>query len=71
MLVCRASGDYDTPFQAGHSVMQGRPLSVKLFNILVDVVAREWMRILPDESVLEEEAIEKIMATFFCNLLCR
>jgi hypothetical protein len=43
---------------------QGGPLSAKLFNILVDAVAREWLRILWDESELEEEAIEMLMATF-------
>ena len=65
MLVCRASRNYGTPFQTGHSVTQGKPLSAKLFNILVDPFVREWMRILRDESELEEEAIELIMATFF------
>jgi hypothetical protein len=65
VLVCRASGNYSTLFQAGRGVTQGRPLSAKLFNILVDAVAREWMWILWDESELEEEAIKKLMATFF------
>ena len=65
VLVCRASGNYGVPFQAGRGVTQGRPLSAKLFNILVDAVAREWMQILWDESELEEEAIELRMATFF------
>ena len=65
VVVCRASGNYSTPFQAGRGVTQGRPLSAKLFNILVDAVAREWMWILWDESELEEEAIKQLMATFF------
>ena len=65
VLVCRASGNYGVPFQAGRSVMQGRPLSAKLFNILVDAVAREWLWILLYESELEEEAIELLMATLF------
>ena len=47
---------------------QGGPLSAKLFIILVDVVAREWLRILRDESELEEEAIELLLATFFAIL---
>jgi hypothetical protein len=42
IMVCRGSGYYGTPFKAGHGVTQGRPLSAKLFNILVDAVIREW-----------------------------
>ena len=29
-----------------HGVTQGGPLSAKLFNILVDAVVREWMRLM-------------------------
>jgi hypothetical protein len=65
VLVCKASGNYGVPFQAGRGVTQGGPLSAKLFNILVTVVAREWLRILRDVSELEEEAIELLLATFF------
>jgi hypothetical protein len=43
VLVCQASGNYGSPFCAGCSMMQGRPLSAKLFNILVDAVAKEWV----------------------------
>ena len=43
VLVCRASGNYSMPFQAGRGVTQGGPSSAKLFNILVDAVAREWL----------------------------
>jgi hypothetical protein len=46
-------------------VTQGGPLSAKLFNILVDAVAREWVRQLWEESELEEEVITKLMAAFF------
>ncbi len=35
--VCRASGNYGTPFKAGRGVTQGGPLSVKLFNVVVCV----------------------------------
>ena len=41
IMVCRASGNYGTPFKAGRGVTQGGPLSAKLFNILVDAVTRE------------------------------
>ena len=36
--VCQTSGNYGTPFKAGHGVTQGGPLSAKLFTILW------WMR---------------------------
>jgi hypothetical protein len=38
IMVCRASGNYG---KAGCGVTQGGPLSAKLFNILVDAVARD------------------------------
>jgi hypothetical protein len=44
VLVCQVSGNYGSPFCAGCGVMQGGSLSAKLFNILVDAVAREWVR---------------------------
>jgi hypothetical protein len=44
---------------------QGRPLSAKLFNILVDADAREWVPQLREESDLEEAAITELMAAFF------
>ena len=65
VLVCRASGNYGLPFQAGRGVTQGGPLSAKLFNILVDAVAREWVQLLRDERELKEEAVDQLLATFF------
>jgi hypothetical protein len=44
---------------------QGGPLSAKLFNILVDAVAREWVWQLWEESELEEAVIMELMAAFF------
>jgi len=41
--VCRASGNYGTPFKAGRDVTQGGPLSAKFFHIMVDVVVQKWM----------------------------
>jgi hypothetical protein len=68
VLVCRASGNYGSPFCAGRCVMQGGPLSTKLFNILVDAVAREWVRQLQEESELEEAVITEL-GCYFCDLL--
>jgi hypothetical protein len=40
--ICRASGNYGTPFKSGRGVTQGGPLLAKLFNVVVDAVVREW-----------------------------
>ncbi len=56
-------------FCAGRGVTQGRPLSAKLFNILVNTVAREWVRQLREESE-QEEAYNRTNGCFFCDLLC-
>jgi hypothetical protein len=64
-MVCRASVNYGTPFQAGRGITQGGPLSAKLFNVLVDAVAQEWLRELREGSVLESDKIDRLMATFF------
>jgi hypothetical protein len=64
-MVCQASVDYGTPFQAGSGITQGGPLSAKLFNVLVDAVAREWLRELREGSALEPDKIDRLMATFF------
>ncbi len=45
--------------------MQSGPLSAKRFDILVNAVAREWVRQLREESELEEAAITEIMAAYF------
>jgi hypothetical protein len=58
-------GNYGSPFCAERGVMQGGPLSAKLFNILVDAVTREWVQQLWEESELEEAAITELMAAFF------
>jgi hypothetical protein len=63
--VCRSLGNYGVPFKAGRGVTQGALLSAKLFNILVDAVVREWLRLLRDEMVMEEEELDEMMATLF------
>ena len=50
--VCQARDNYGRLFQAGRGVTQGGPLSAKLFNILVDAVAREWRM----EEIYERDA---------------
>ncbi len=65
MHVCRASGNYGAPFKAGSGVTHGGPLLVKLFNVIVDAVVRKWLRLLREETVMEEEELDETMATLF------
>jgi hypothetical protein len=64
-MVCWASSNYGMAFKASRGVTQGGPLSAKLFNILVDVVVREWIRQLRQGGEFKEEELLEIMATFF------
>jgi hypothetical protein len=51
--------------QGWSGVTQGRPLSAKLFNILVDAVVREWFWQLQESGEYEEDELVKMMAAFF------
>ncbi len=44
--VCWAKGNYSCPFKASRGVTQGGPLLAKLFNILINAVVQEWMRLM-------------------------
>ena len=45
-MVCRAGGYYDKePFKAGRGVTQGGPLSPRVFNIMVNAIICEWLRV--------------------------
>ena len=66
--VCWAKGNYGRAFQAGRGVTQGGPLSAKLFNILVDAVVQEWMRLIRemlDNGGMGEEEREALLETLF------
>jgi hypothetical protein len=62
-MVCRSSENYGVPFKAGRGVTQGGPLSAKLFNLLVDAVAREWLSRLSREAARDhgEEELAKLV----------
>ncbi len=66
-MVCHASGNYGVPFKAGRRFTQGGPLSAKLFNILVDAVAREWFVRLQREGSTDHDAeyLTELMRSFF------
>ena len=69
--VCRAKGNYGRPFKAGRGVTQGGPLWAKLFNIIVDAVVREWMRImretLDDSDGQLAARVEALFAIFYVD----
>ncbi len=65
MNVCHTSGNYGMPFKMGCGVTKGNPLSAKLFNVMVDAVAREWLQILREESELEGEDLDEMMDALF------
>ncbi len=44
--LCWANGNYSQPFNAGHGVTQGGSLLAKLFNIVVNAVVQEWIRLM-------------------------
>jgi hypothetical protein len=70
--VCQAKGNYGRPFKAGGSVTQGGPRLAKLFNIVVNVVVWEWMRLLGmmiDDA--EGNLAKSLRATLRCSTLTK
>jgi hypothetical protein len=70
-MVCHMLGNYRVPFKAGHGVTQGGPLSAKLFNLVMDAVARKWLVRLPLEGARDhgEQYLDELMQGFlaiFC-----
>jgi len=69
--VCRAKGNYGRPFKAGRGVTQGGPLLAKLFNIIVDEVVREWLRLmretLDDSGGYLTDQIEALFDIFYVD----
>ena len=51
-LACRAAGHYGRPVRARRGVTQGGALSPTIFNLMVDAIVREWVRILWEEHDL-------------------
>ncbi len=69
--VCRAKGNYGRPSKASCGVTLGGPLSAKLFNIIIDTVVREWLRLMPetldDSGGYLTNQIEALFATFYVD----
>ena len=67
---CRAGGNHGRPFKAFRGVTQGGPLSPRLFNIMVDVIIREWMRqVMRPKAAAEGVGLEvrKLLACFYVD----
>jgi hypothetical protein len=65
IMVCCAVGNYNMAFKAGRGITQGGPLSAKLFNILVNAVVHEWVRLLEEDGDYEEGELAALTSTFF------
>ena len=66
-LVCRASGYYGRPFRARRGVTQGGPLSPTIFNLMVDAIVREWVRVLQEVHGMGLEDVRRLMACFYAD----
>lgn len=65
-LICCASGYSERPFSAGRDVTQGRPLSSTIFSIMVDVIIREWVRLMKVGGINTTD-IRIIVVVFYAN----
>jgi hypothetical protein len=65
IMMCHTAGNYGTAFMTGCGITQGGPLSAKLFNILVDAVMHEWVRLLEEDGDYKEGKLVVLTSTFF------
>ena len=54
MMVARAGGYYRTAFQGARRVTQEYPISLTIFNVVVDAVVHNWVTVLI--AVAEEQS---------------
>ena len=66
-LVCQASGYYGRPFLARRGVTQGGPPSHTLFNLTVNAIVREWVRVLQEVHGMGLEDVRRLMACFYAD----
>ena len=66
-MVERGIGNYSSPFKLFRGFNQGGTLSLKMFNILVNTVVRNWIIIVAEEASGPElfDFTVQQMATFF------
>ena len=66
VLVCKAAGFYSRIFRATRGVTQGGPLSPTIFNLMVDAIVREWVRLMELEG-FDTANIRTIVAVFYAD----
>ena len=69
-LVCRAGGCYGKPFKSHRGVTQGGPFSPRIFNVMVDAIIREWLRLVLGEEVAKSglgERIRQFLVAFYAD----
>ena len=70
VLVCRAGGCYGTPFRSHRGVTQGGPFSPRIFNVMVDAIVREWLRLVLGDEVAASgvgERIRQFLVAFYAD----
>jgi hypothetical protein len=67
-LCCRVGGSYGQKYWAFHGVTQGGPLSLRLFNIMVDAIVREWLKqVIEAKATVDGVGLEiRKLLTCFC-----
>jgi hypothetical protein len=69
-MVCHAGGNFGESFSAGRGVTQGFPLSSLMFNVCVDAVVREWLRLMLGDDAAREgigDAVRDYVVAFFVD----
>ena len=66
VLVCRAAGFYGRTVKSSRGVTQGGPLSPTIFNLLMDVIVREWVRLMELKG-FDTADICAIVAVFYAD----
>ena len=64
VLVYCAVGDYWRPHRARRSVNKGVPLSSTFFNIMMDVIVREWIRLMEEDGINTKDV--RFIVALFC-----
>ena len=69
-MVSRAGGYYGAPFKGYRVVTQGDPLSLMMFNVMVDVVVQPWLSIVLVEAMVPEgcgKVIQRMESFFYAD----
>ena len=53
-MAARVSGYYGYPFQGSGGVTQGKPLSPRIFNVIVDSIVCHWVGLVEENNAVPE-----------------